>query len=64
MGCTACTEPQCLYKGELYLYFTYKPCRLISFDGVSLKNSVLPSLLGCLSEMFVTLHTYPKNSGV
>jgi hypothetical protein len=21
MGGTACTEPQCLYKGELYLYF-------------------------------------------
>jgi hypothetical protein len=21
MGCTACTEPQCLYKGALYLYF-------------------------------------------
>jgi len=20
MGSTACTEPQCLYKGELYLY--------------------------------------------
>jgi hypothetical protein len=24
MGRTACTEPQCLYKGDLYLYlFTY-----------------------------------------
>jgi len=21
MGCTTCTEPQCLYKGALYLYF-------------------------------------------
>jgi hypothetical protein len=21
MGRTACTEPQCLYKGALYLYF-------------------------------------------
>jgi hypothetical protein len=20
MGCTACTEPQCLYKGDLYLH--------------------------------------------
>jgi len=20
MECTACTEPQCLYKGDLYLY--------------------------------------------
>ena len=31
MGCTACTEPQCLYKGalyftvELYLYSPYGP---------------------------------------
>jgi hypothetical protein len=24
MGCTACTEPQCLYKVDLYLYlFTH-----------------------------------------
>jgi len=22
MDCTACTEPQCLYKGALYLYLT------------------------------------------
>jgi hypothetical protein len=22
MGFTACTEPQCLYKGDLYLYLT------------------------------------------
>ena len=24
MGRTACTEPQCLYKGALYLYLTLK----------------------------------------
>jgi len=23
MGSTACTDPQCLYKGELYFYFTF-----------------------------------------
>jgi len=23
MGRTACTEPQCLYKGALYVYFYY-----------------------------------------
>jgi hypothetical protein len=23
MGRTACTEPQCLYKGALYIYFYY-----------------------------------------
>ena len=26
MGRTACTEPQCLYKGTLYLTFIF-PCR-------------------------------------
>jgi hypothetical protein len=27
MGCTACTEPQCLYKGALYLYlYVYTNC--------------------------------------
>jgi len=25
MGRTACTEPQCLYKGDLYLYFLLYP---------------------------------------
>jgi len=25
MGRTACTEPQCLYKGDLYLYFLPYP---------------------------------------
>jgi len=24
MGRTACTEPQCLYKGALYLFFTHQ----------------------------------------
>ena len=23
MGRTACTKPQCLYKGALYLYYVY-----------------------------------------
>jgi len=26
MGRTACTEPQCLYKGALYLYFLLLFC--------------------------------------
>jgi len=29
MGLTACTEPQCLYKGDLYL-FTFKYCMTVS----------------------------------
>jgi len=28
MGRTACTEPQCLYKGDLYLYLFLHPCSL------------------------------------
>ena len=24
MGRTACTEPQCLYKGDLYLFYIYR----------------------------------------
>ena len=27
MGCTACTEPKCLYKGDLYLYLFTFYCR-------------------------------------
>ena len=36
MGRTACTEPQCLYKGALYLYLLYcgyrKECPVSSFS--------------------------------
>ena len=30
MGCTACTEPQCLYKGDLYLLC--HPFKAVSFS--------------------------------
>jgi hypothetical protein len=26
MGCTACTEPQCVYKGAFYLTFLHEKC--------------------------------------
>jgi hypothetical protein len=29
MDRTACTEPQCLYKGALYLYLLYVICALV-----------------------------------
>ena len=38
MGRTACTEPQCLYKGALYLYWEkqrYAECRLRFKPGAS-----------------------------
>jgi len=31
MGRTACTEPQCLYKGALYLYFAKKGFKNVFF---------------------------------
>ena len=37
MGRTACTGPQCLYKGALYLYlFLYRQCKVAGSipDGV------------------------------
>ena len=31
MGRTACTEPQCLYKGDLYLYLYLSACTRVTF---------------------------------
>ena len=48
MGRTACTEPQCLYKGalyltvELYLYSPYGPYRLYT-AAVPVQGCTLPS---------------------
>ena len=39
MGRTACTEPQCLYKGDLYLYYLYPWWGKVSFHFSS--NSTL-----------------------
>ena len=37
MGRTACTEPQCLYKGALYLYlYLYLLFKTISSDDVKI----------------------------
>ena len=45
MGRTACTEPQCLYKGYLYLYF------YLRIDGL-VKRAVLDLSL----PIYCTLH--------
>ena len=49
MGRTACTEPQCLYKGALYLYlrvelYLYSPCGPYSLyrASVPLQGCTLP----------------------
>jgi hypothetical protein len=40
MGCTACTEPQCLYKGETHIYiYIYK----IVFDEIN-QHNWMPSI--------------------
>jgi len=42
MGRTACTEPQCLYKGALYryLYLSYSLLRLYSVNNVKRHRSI------------------------
>jgi len=42
MGLTTCTEPQCLYKGDLYLYF-YMPFYffIFRFIFIFIKSYVL-----------------------
>jgi len=42
MGRTACTEPQCLYKGALYLTFTLFPGELSLWD---MQHTILLLLL-------------------
>jgi len=46
MGRTACTEPQCLYKGALYLFYLpntslerYRYTSLISNEDVEMKGA-------------------------
>ena len=42
MGRTACTEPQCLYKGALYLYYT-RP-EPLWWDGVGCDRHALGAI--------------------
>jgi hypothetical protein len=62
MGRTACTEPQCLYKGALYLTFTLlmNACLLQKF------NLVLKALLVfifCLTASYSLLFLYKRKLG-
>ena len=42
MGRTACTEPQCMYKGALYLYFSFGKCYyMMRFYYLFLKKYIL-----------------------
>ena len=64
MGSTACTEPQCLYKGNLYLYSKQSPSKTApnrahapfdmaishNFRWASTLNNDLPFILGVKSH--------------
>ena len=44
MGSTACTEPQCLYKGALYFLFLYS--KTVESYKLDPKSGHLKALLG------------------
>jgi hypothetical protein len=46
MGPTACTEPQCLYKGDLYLYLTVELYLYSAYGPYGLYRTSVP-LQGC-----------------
>jgi hypothetical protein len=47
MGRTACTEPQCLYNGDLYLYLLFKH---ITMQLKVLEQGVRNFLISALGE--------------
>ena len=51
-GLTACTEPQCLYKGDLYLYLLH-----VSGDYVPIirRNNCVFSTLGTCYSVWMTV---------
>ena len=65
MGRTACTEPQCLYKGELYLYLlhTNYSCSYIWFHAIGLLQFAATAPYQCLLTLcFVLSYTGIRNS--
>ena len=60
MGCTACTEPQCLYKGALYLtveLYLYSPYGLYGLYRASVP------VQGCTLLTFYLTIKYYKSDG-
>jgi hypothetical protein len=47
MGRTACTEPQCLYKGALYLYLTVELYLYSPYGPYGLYSASVPAQ-GCI----------------
>jgi len=53
MGRTACTEPQCLYKGALYLFFTFM--NFMSLTDISAQESKVLSPVQTSAVSVVTV---------
>ena len=64
MGRTTCTEPQCLYKGALYLFYLLKytflpaPANLLLDQGHILQSMVFNDLMKTYWGVEVRLHTF------
>ena len=50
MGHTACTEPQCLYKGALYLYLFYIICK--GYFGATKLVEVIEASVNSVPETY------------
>ena len=56
MGRTVCTEPQCLYKGALYLYLTVELYLYSPYGPYGLYRASVP-VQGCtLQSLFILLN--------
>jgi len=44
MGRTACTEPQCLHKGALYLYFSFNEANGVCSDNLGFSRATVCTL--------------------
>jgi hypothetical protein len=61
MGRTACTEPQCLYKGALYLTF-YITCLIRDFEGTYFGREIPFTVVGLKSFTVVISSTFLANT--
>ena len=59
MGRTAYTEPHCLYKGGLYLYFS--GFRQPKFDGIYIVGSVAHFVFMKSVDLFMSFRKIEKN---
>jgi len=57
MSRTACTEPQCLYKGALYLYLRVKLYLYSPYEPYSLYRASVP-VQGCTLPYLFTCCTF------